>query len=233
MSSSLTSWDVVLPERGAQGLGCRRPRALVRMSSTTGGEEEISVPVAVGRSLSAARASGKAAPESRAELLYLVGQVSLSCGRARVEDLVRRRDYAERELAQKLSRDGYAPATIQELVDRARECGLIDDARFSEAFIRSKVLAGWGSVKISRELDRRGISVDEVEGWPDEFFSEQDELERALALCRRRRLTGKNDYQKLVRFLCGRGFGMSLSCDVAREVLDESRSCASDVSHLT
>lgn len=223
MSASLTSWEVVLPERGAQGLARRRPRALVRMSSATGGDEELSVPVAVGRRLSAAQRSGEAAPGSRAELVYLVGQLSRSCGRARVEDLVGRRDYAEQELAQKLAQDGYASVTVEALVDRARECGLVDDARFAGAFVRSKVLAGWGPTKISRELELRGISVDEVEGWPDEFFSEADERSRALGLARRRRLTGKNDYQKLVRFLCGRGFALGMSCDVAREVLDDAR----------
>jgi regulatory protein len=193
------------------------------MSSATGGDEELSVPVAVARRLSAAQRSGEAAPGSRAELVYLVGQLSRSCGRARVEDLVGRRDYAEQELAQKLAQDGYASATVEALVERARECGLVDDARFAGAFVRSKVLAGWGRAKISRELELRGISVDEVEGWPDEFFSEADERSRALGLARRHRLTGKNDYQKLVRFLCGRGFALGMSCDVAREVLDDAR----------
>ena len=52
-----------------------------------------------------------------------------------------------------------------------------------------------------------------------EFLSAEDERERALSLAARRRLTGKNDYQKLVRFLCARGFAVSLSTSVAREVL--------------
>ena len=67
------------------------------------------------------------------------------------------------------------------------------------------------------------MSPDVVEGWPEEFVSAGEERERALALASRRRLTGSNDYARIVRFLCGRGFSPSLSCDVAREVVDAAR----------
>nr|WP_239471186.1 regulatory protein RecX [Olsenella uli] len=137
-----------------------------------------------------------------------------------MEDLVGRRDYSSRELTERLLRDGYARSVVEEIVARAVEVGIVDDARYGAAFARSKALAGWGRVKIERELSRRGVEPTEVPGWPEEFLSADDERERALALASRRRLTGKNDYQKLVRFLCGRGFAIPLATSVAREVLE-------------
>ena len=65
----------------------------------------------------------------------------------------------------------------------------------------------------------RGVDAAEIPGWPEEVLSADEERERALALASRRRLTGKNDYQRLVRFLCGRGFAPSLATSVTREVL--------------
>lgn len=218
MTDESLTWEVTLPERAAASLGQRRPCARLRLTSEGHGTEELRIPVAVGKRLKASRKAGEALPATRAELLWLVGELSRSAGRARIEALVNRRDYSSSELSEKLRQDGYGAQVTEELVARAQEAGIIDDTRFAETFARSKVLAGWGHAKIERELARRGIEVSEVPGWPDEFFSADDERERALELASRRRLTGKNDFQKIVRFLCGRGFAMGLALDVAREV---------------
>lgn len=218
MTDESLSWEVALPEHAAASLGQRRPCAHLLVTSEGHGSEELRIPVAVGKRLKASRAAGEALPTTRAELLWLVGELSRSCGRARIETLVNRRDYSCSELSEKLRQDGYGVQVTEELVARAREAGAVDDARFAETFVRSKVLAGWGHAKIERELARRGIELSEVQGWPDEFLSADDERARALELASRRRLTGKNDFQKVTRFLCGRGFAMSLAMDVAREV---------------
>ena len=216
MSIAPFAWDVKLPARGSQ-----RPRATLSVSSESHGTEEYRVPVAVGKRLLTIHEGDGAAPSSRAELLYLLRETSLSCGRSRVEALLGRRDYSSAELADKLRTDGYPTSAVEELVERAVSCGLVDDARFGAAFARSKVASGWGRLKIERELERRGVRPDTIEGWPEDFVTSDDERERALLLASRRRVTGKNDYEKTVRFLCGRGFSFSLSAEVAREVLKE------------
>ena len=179
------------------------------------------MPVAVGKRLLSIQEDDARRPSSHAELLYLLKDSSLSCGKNRVESLLGRRDYSSAELSEKLRTDGYPTSVTDELVERAVSCGLVDDARFGAAFARSKVASGWGRLRIERELERRGVSPDTIEGWPDEYVSSDDERERALLLARRRRLTGKNDYEKTVRFLCGRGYSLSLSAEVARDVLSE------------
>lgn len=215
-------WEVRLPDRKKAALGQARPRAVLALSGSEHGSEEYRIPVAVGRSLHAKKKSGEVAPSSRAELLWLLNQVSLDCGRARVEYLVDKRDYSSAELTDKLRQDGYTAEQAVKLVERAVESGMVDDARFAAAFIRSKIYAGWGSAKIERELSRRGVSVEDVPDWPTEFFSADDEAERAYELASRRRLTGKNDYAKIVRFLGSRGFSVGLATSVARRVLDEA-----------
>ena len=219
MTARPFSWSVELPDRGARRMGDRRGRALLRVSSEDGGDEELRVALAVGKRLQGL-SEEPGAPSSRAELLHRLGELSRVCAHERMEALVNRRDYSSRELFERLVDDGYSRTVAQDIVDRARDVGIVDDARFGASFARSKVLSGWGRVRIERELARRGVNAADVPGWPDEFLTADEELERALSLASRRHLTGKNDYQKMVRFLCSRGYSLGLATSVAREVLD-------------
>lgn len=214
-------WNVELPERGSASLGGRRPLATLVVTSSTHGQERISVPKAVGRRLASLADSDGEQPESRAELLYRVRSMSLELARSKAEELLNRRDYSSSELAAKLREAGYHPSVADEVVARFVEVGLLDDRRFAELFARSKAAAGWGRIKIERELARRGVDATQLEGWPSGYL-EEDESETAFALASRRRLSGKNDFQKLVRFLCGRGFPMGVAMDAAKRVLAEA-----------
>ena len=215
MSGAPVEWEVSVPERASGPARSRRATLTVRAAA--GSPERESLPVAVGRRLIAAQGAPAA---SRAELDELVGRASLACARARLADLLGRRDYTTLELSGRLSDEGYAPGAAREAIAWARSCGLVDDARYGAAFARSKALAGWGRLRVERELERRGVSAESIEGWPEEFFDEGSERDRAFALASRRRLTGRGDYQRIARFLCGRGFSIAVASDVAREVVD-------------
>ena len=158
---------------------------------------------------------------SRAELAYEVKRASLTAGKKRIESLLNRRDYSTKELLNKLRDDGFSSAVSAQLVDDAVASNLVNDARFAEVYVRSKCYAGWGKLRIERELSRKGIDARELPGWPESYFEDEDEKARAIELASRRRLTGKNDFQKIVRFLCGKGYPMNVSMDAARQVLEE------------
>ena len=179
------------------------------------------MPKAVGRRLVSLLESDGELPSGRSELLYCVRAISLELARSKAEDLLNRRDYSRSELAAKLREAGYHPSVADEVVARFVEVGLLDDGRFAELFARSKAAVGWGRIKIERELARRGVDATQLEGWPSDYL-EEDESETAFALASRRRLSGKNDFQKLVRFLCGRGFPMGVAMDAAKRVLAEA-----------
>ena len=215
------SWDVELPERGSASLGGRRPLATLAICSESHGQERIPIPKAVGRRLVSLLESDGDQPSGRSELLYRVRVISLELARSKAEELLNRRDYSSSELAAKLREAGYHPSVADEVVARFVEVGLLDDRRFAELFARSKAAAGWGHTKIERELARRGVDATQLEGWPSGYL-EEDESETAFALASRRRLSGKNDFQKLVRFLCGRGFPMGVAMDAAKRVLAEA-----------
>ncbi len=223
MERSCLDWDVLLPSRGEgacyQQYG--RPRAMVVISTEEHGEERLSVPLAVGKTLKRRQADDAKPICYRTELLYELKESLRRCASARAEDLISRRDYSAHELERKLADDGYSQAIREELVARYVHLGIVDDGRYASVFIRSRLAQGWGPRKIEQELKRRGIQIDEVPGWPDEFMDEEGPDERAYKLASTRRISEKNGYQKLVRFLCSKGYSVSSASKAARRVLDE------------
>lgn len=214
-------WEVVLPERGRSAIGAKKPTATLRIIHDDGTSESLMLPAAVGRLLSSKQKSGEVCPASRAELIYLVEELARNCCRTRIQRLIDRREYASGEIRQKLQLDGYATHTIDRCLDRAMEVGLVSDARFADSYIRSKISAGWGAVRIASELSRRGINVDDIVGWPYEFFDPEEELERAVSLAVRHRVSGARPYEKLVRYLCSRGFTLDVAKRAAQAALAE------------
>ena len=219
-STAALSWDVCLPERRRAALGTQKPRGTLIIYAGSDNEEQLKIPLSVARILRSKRRSGEINPGSRAELLFMVGELSRTCAQLRIERLINRREYARSEVVEKLRQDGYNPQIIEDCVARACEIGLVSDARYADSFIRSKVYAGWGMARIERELSRKGIDVAQVRGWPYDYLDPEDELTRAVDIASTRRVSGATAYQKLVRFLCGRGFSTSVASRAARQVLD-------------
>ena len=187
----------------------------------TGGEERISLPKPVAKILHAKKASGEIEPSSRAELLYIVWDLARSCARTRIERLIDRREYSSQEVRDKLAADGYPKSVIEECLSYACEIGLVSDARYADSYIRSKVYSGWGMGRIVRELSQRGIDVTTVKGWPYDYLDPEDEVSRAINLARTKRVSSTRAYEKLVRFLCSRGYATGVAMKAARQVLDE------------
>jgi regulatory protein len=69
-----------------------------------------------------------------------------------------RRDHAEGELRRALGRAGHPPGEVEAAVSRLKDRGIVDDARFAEAFSRSRLRhRGLGSNRIRAELRHRGL----------------------------------------------------------------------------
>ena len=221
--------EVSLPERGRSAPA--RP-AGVLLVDEGGCTEELLVPAQVGRRL-VSLFGGNSSACSVERARELVSRATRDCARERVEALVGRRDYCARELARKLLEAGYPRDVVEERVGRAVASGVVDDARYARTFARSKVAAGWGRSRIERELERRGVAREVAVEATREEAGEEGERERALALASRRSLTGRNDVQRIARFLCGRGFSPGLAFDVAREVVGSGEGGSPVAGHLT
>jgi regulatory protein len=102
------------------------------------------------------------------------------------------RDRTVSEVRQRLARGGVSAEVTENVVEILGEQGFLNDSRFARLFVADKrTLEQWGSERIRRGLVSRGIDrhladaalAEEPAGTGDE---EELELDRALALLRRR-----------------------------------------------
>jgi len=112
------------------------------------------------------------------------------------------------ELIEKLGRRGYDPALIRAEVEALAAEGLQSDARFAEAFLRSRMERGDGPIRIRYELVRRGVDEsligDCLEPVSDDWVrvAERVWLRRFDGLCP----DGLKERARQYRFLTQRGF---------------------------
>lgn len=84
--------------------------------------------------------------------------------------LISVRERSSKEILVRLMREGYTCEQSSQAIERAVECGLVDNCRFAESFIRTKVAAGKGKRSIEIELlNKHDIDIETVSGWPEEF----------------------------------------------------------------
>lgn len=122
-----------------------------------------------------------------------------------------------------LVQEGYPKEASQAAVDKAKRCGVISDTRYAQALVNSKTRAGWGKARISRELERFGLSLEDAGDVALDGLTQDREYERALAAASRRAIPSKNPTEKIARFLMGRGFATGLSLRVAKEVVAQAQ----------
>jgi regulatory protein len=109
-----------------------------------------------------------------------------------------RREYSQRGLRERLARAGVAPQDAEEALAELRRTGLLDEGRFAAE--RARVLAdrGRGDAAIRHELEREGLSGDEID---DALGALEPERERAERLVARRGPSAAT-----ARLLASRGF---------------------------
>ena len=78
--------------------------------------------------------------------------------RKKAMDYLARREHGRGELIDKLTRFGFDPDVADAAVEQLVEDGLQSDARFAEAFVRSRINQGKGPVRIRADLRERGLA---------------------------------------------------------------------------
>jgi regulatory protein len=130
-----------------------------------------------------------------------------------------RRERTIAELRTCLERKRVEPAAIDAAVAELCEAGLLDDARYARRFAEDKrELERWGSERIARDLQRRGIAPDLIEAAIGDR-SRAAELETALLLLERRSELPPRDERerdRAWRVLVRRGYAPEIAYDAVR-----------------
>lgn len=213
-ASSASRWNVTLPKKAASSFELRRP--LAELALADGSRRQI--PVEVAKRLLAKGDAAKAWSDE--ELLAELRRMEESLAWEKTAGLLNRRDYTSSELRERLLLRGYSQDAVTSALERARKKRLVDDARFAETFAQAKIRQGWGKKKIVLELRRRGIEPSGARFW--EIAEEEgSEEERAFELASRKHVSAGNEYQKLVRYLAGRGYSFETASKAASRALAE------------
>jgi regulatory protein len=126
--------------------------------------------------------------------------------RKKAERLLSVRERSEAELRERLGRAGFDEQIVDRVINEAQGVGLIDDARFVRLYIAGKKRSGWGCLRIERELKRYGIELRCCMGYPEEFFTDEDEIARASVCLERLHSRAKDQGAARYRHLLSKGF---------------------------
>ena len=102
--------------------------------------------------------------------------------------MVKVRDRSVLEVRTRLERDGFSANAVDVAVERALSVGYLDDARFADVLVRSRLRSGKGLSGILRELRVHAINpFEQLEGFPDDYLQNNPSQEEAAIalLCRK------------------------------------------------
>lgn len=126
--------------------------------------------------------------------------------RSRGAQIASSRMMSKKELSKRLQRRGASEEEAADTADWLEDLGAVDDASYASAIVRHYGRAGYGTMRIRQELQRRGIHR---ELW-DDAMEEMPAAEESIETLLRRRLRGRQpdreEGRKLAAMLQRRGF---------------------------
>ncbi len=135
---------------------------------------------------------------------------------------------SRREIETRLHRRGIQPQTIQSVVSGLESEALLDDRRFSRAWVQGRLaLRPSGAARLRRELMQKGVAADVIEQVLREAFSTTDEHRVAVEFARSRVRRYRSYppevmFRRLAGVLHRRGFSAGAVARALREVLGRS-----------
>ena len=137
----------------------------------------------------------------------------------KIERLVKVRDRSIHETKVRLEKEEFSEETILKAVKRAQQIGFLDDTRFADVLVRSRLRAGKGLAGIIAELQHHHIDPNKLlEDFPEGYLSQfPTQEESALALLYKKPPRAKNKMQAAYAKLIRNGYTSSVAAEVARE----------------
>jgi regulatory protein len=133
------------------------------------------------------------------------------------------RPRSESEIRSRLEREELLPETTEQIIEKLRDEGQLDDKRFAEMYAESKMLKKpIGAHRLRRELRQKGLNDTIIRDVVQSYCSEETELNHARFLAEKKLAADRSDdplkrKRRLADHLMRQGFGW----DVVKRVMDE------------
>ncbi|MFZ1730658.1 MAG: RecX family transcriptional regulator [Bacteroidota bacterium] len=137
---------------------------------------------------------------------------------------------SEREVRQRLHRQGFPDDVIEEVITTFRRVNLLNDAEFARMWVRDRLaLRPRSASMLRRELRAKGVTEEVADQVLSDAFEETEEADVARALaesyCRKHpNIEGEVLKRRLAGFLQRKGYAPSLVYDVVKAAVDKRSS---------
>ena len=134
--------------------------------------------------------------------------------------LLSRREHSAFEIRDKLTKREFDEVEIEQAIIDLEKGGWLSDERFAEAYIRMRQLKGFGPIRISIELNERGVNESIVENYLHAGSEAwQQTLEQQYQKkYKNRSIDDYSDKAKRIRFLQYRGFVLDAIYKIVKDV---------------
>jgi len=140
------------------------------------------------------------------------------------------REHSRFELKQKLLQRGYAADLVEQVLEKLIRQDLLSEQRFVENFVRNRVNKGYGPLRITAELQARGIDKTTIKRSINQTVLAEQQIKISQVRSKKfgsKLPTNAAEYAKQLRYLQYKGFSaeqirleLRLSIDTAA-VADE------------
>ena len=129
---------------------------------------------------------------------------------AKMERFCAMQERCESDVRRKLTSFHLSEYQDDKIIQSLRENRFLDEERYVELFVRSKVKSAWGRQKIVAALRAKGIPSELVEQGCAEIQTDdyQEKLHEAIAKWRRSHPDEASNSPKLVRHLLSKGYNI-------------------------
>lgn len=124
--------------------------------------------------------------------------------------LLSRREHSSLEIRDKLLKRDFDDDEIEQAIKELQQGGWLSDERFAEAYIRMRQLKGFGPIRITMELNERGVDESIIDTYihaTDDSWQQTLE-QQYLKKYKNSKVEDYNDKAKRIRFLQYRGFSL-------------------------
>jgi regulatory protein len=139
----------------------------------------------------------------------------------KIASLIAVRERSIIETHERLGKSGFTPEEADDAVATALRVGLINEERYTRAFIRGKAHSGWGKQKIIQRLHASGVDDETIRLCEDEFSSPDQEYEQAKNEIAKRPARSNDPYATYMRRLIGKGYSRDIATRVVKDFLAE------------
>jgi len=132
--------------------------------------------------------------------------------------LLSRREHSAYEIRDKLLKRDFDDSEIEQAIIELQQGGWLSDERYAEAYIRMRQQKGFGPIRISIELNERGVAESII----DTYLHQQDDSwlhtlqQQYLKKYKNKAVGDYSDKAKRIRFLQYRGFPLDAIYQVVK-----------------